>query len=109
MYVEGPGCREPLESFVWIAHGREPYWVFAVTQAGMQFRKQGEAPRTYAYAAAQIAGDQITYVGADYRLTLRRQACSGAAPTSTRYAWTADLQTQNQQWRGCAWQGMQDE
>lgn len=108
MYVEGPGCREPLDSFVWVAHGQEPFWAFAITNAGMQFRAPGAQPRTYAYAEPQTDGDRVVYAGADYRLTLRRQECRGTMANSS-YAWTAELQTADRQWRGCAWQGMQVE
>jgi len=98
MSVEGPGCREPLESFLWVARGHKPVWAFAVTTAGMQLRIPGDPPHNYAYVASHADGDQISYVGQDYRLTLRRQTCSGRR---------AELHTADQQWHGCAWQGMQ--
>jgi len=109
MYVKGPGCREPLESFAWIAHGQKPFWAFAITRAGIQFRRPGEAPRTHAYTMPQTEDDSIIYAGADYRLTLRRQSCTDATQADARYAWTAELHAEEQQWRGCAWQGMQIE
>jgi len=109
MVVEGPGCREPLESFAWVAHGRAPYWAFAVTSVGMQLRTRGEAPRNYPATAVRSEDDQIVYEGRDYRLTLRRQTCVDATRTDAHYAWTAELHTSGQIWHGCAWRGMQEE
>jgi|GEM_PF-1410772 len=107
MVVDGSGCREPLAHFVWIARGQEPAWAFAITQAGMQWRRPGESPRTYAYTTAQLGNDSVRYVGADYRLTLHRKTCTQAGQTDAHYAWIAELDIDGQQWRGCAWRGMQ--
>jgi len=107
MVLEGSGCAEPLDRFAWIAQGHEPFWVFAMTHAGVQLRIRGEQPRMYAYTTPQIDAEQVTYVGVDYRLTLYRRSCVGATSNDAHYAWTAALQTGEQRWQGCAWQGMQ--
>jgi len=108
MHTEGPGCQEPLDSFVWVAHGQEPFWAFAITNTGMRFKPAGEPARTYPYVAPSDAQDQVVYAGQAFRLTLRRQACASSM-ADARYAWSAELQTGGRTWRGCAWQGLQAE
>jgi len=105
MAVDGPGCREPLESFLWVAQGQKPSWALAVTHGGVQLRIPGESARSYNYVAAQGNDEQIRYVGSDYRLTLYRQDCTGAV--DTHYSWRAELYAADRQWQGCAWQGLQ--
>ena len=108
MYVEGPKCNEPLDRFVWVAHGQEPFWAFAITNAGMQFRSAGQPARAFPYSEAQTDGNQVVYSGPDFRLSLVKQDCH-ASVSDSRYAWTASLDIAGQQWQGCAWQGMQVE
>lgn len=108
MHTEGPDCREPLNSFVWVAHGQEPFWAFAITNSGMRFKPAGERARIYPYVAPQGAQGEVVYTGEAFVLTLRKQACASTM-ADARYAWSAELQTGGQTWRGCAWQGLQVE
>jgi len=108
MHVEGPDCREPIDSFVWIAHGEEPFWAFGITTQGMRFKVAGQRARLYPYAAPANSRDKVVYRGDAYTLTLEHAVCHGAMARA-RYAWTATLEADGRRWKGCAWQGLQQE
>ncbi len=108
MHTEGPDCSEPLEGFVWVAHGQEPFWAFGITTQGIRFKPQGTQSRTYAYVAPQAEGSRVVYRGADFELVLNKQVCHSTMAMA-RYAWQAQLNTPDGNWQGCAWQGTQSE
>ncbi|VFR34875.1 lipoprotein, putative [plant metagenome] len=108
MHTEGPGCEEPLDGFVWVAHGQEPFWAFGVTTSGIRFKPEGEPSRTYAYVKPEIVGQQLVYRGADFELVLNKEGCQSTM-ADARYAWAARLQADGRSWQGCAWQGLQSE
>lgn len=108
MHVEGPDCREPINNFVWIAHGQEPFWAFGITANGMRLKVAGQRALLYPYAAPRTSDSEVVYRGDAYTLTLERKVCHGTM-ADARYAWTATLEADGRTWRGCAWQGMQPE
>lgn len=108
MHTEGPDCREPLQGFVWVAHGQAPFWAFGITTSGIRFKPEGQMARNYAYSPPQTAGAQVVYSGPAYELRLTKRACHGAQGRA-RYAWQAELLAEGRSWYGCAWQGMQSE
>ncbi|MEI2416244.1 hypothetical protein V8Z80_08670 [Orrella sp. JC864] len=108
MHTEGPDCSEPLDGFVWVAHGQEPFWAFGITTQGIRFKPLNAQARVFPYVPPQAEGSQVVYRGADFELRLYKQVCHGTMATA-RYAWQAQLQTPDGAWQGCAWQGMQSE
>jgi putative lipoprotein len=100
-----PGGKDEL----WRAAGNEPNWSLVAGESGAEVRlkQQGKPDVAVAYAPFRSEGG-VTHFAANkdnQRLTLRfeRQLCFDAMADAV-FGWTATVDINGQQLKGCAWQ-----
>lgn len=106
--VEGHGCAEVPGSFIFKAHGNEPFWALAIAGESLSFEQPDAAPVVAPFDGLRQDGDsqQLHAVTADGTMdvTLRRRPCSDGMADAT-FAWTAEVNFKGQLWKGCAYAG----